>query len=174
MRERNKENQLDEIFYGQWFELICRKEEIERHLPELRKELANAKDIDKQHDLDSQIFELEHELESLRDRDKKLIDAYKSYTAMIQGRQKPAKVTNSRYDKAREFSIAYAKREWADGSSLRPGEIARHIYMKLGNGVEGVPLQPLPTFDTITDWIKNLVPEHIKGKPGRPKKIGKR
>ncbi len=83
MSERNKENQIDEIFYGQWFELSCKKEEIERCLQEKRKELAHAKDIDKQHDLDSRIFELEHELESLRVRDKELIDAYKSHTTMI-------------------------------------------------------------------------------------------
>ncbi len=174
MSERNKENQLDEIFYGQWFELSCREGEIERRLPELRKKLANTKDINKQHDLDSRIFELEHELESLRDQDKKLIDAHKSHTAMIQGRQKPAKVTNSRYDKAREYAKNHAKQEWAGGSQLRPGEMAQSIHMLLARGVEKVPLQPLASASAIKNWILSFAPEHLKGKRGRRKKIDKR
>ena len=75
---------------------------------------------------------------------------------------KGADVTNKKYEEARKDAKAYAKQEWADGSSLRPGEMAQDIIDTLFVGDVEV--------STIKNWISDSAPEHLKGKPGRPKK----
>ncbi len=82
--------------------------------------------------------------------------------------RKGADTTNSRFEKARAFAKQYAKKEYDDGSTQRPGEMARDILDIITENLIQVGLKRPPVKRTVKEWIYEFAPDELKVKSGAP------
>ena len=82
--------------------------------------------------------------------------------------RKGADTTNRRYEGARAFAKHNAEKEYRDGSTQRPGEMARYLNKIIAENLAEIGLEKPPNEKTVKGWICEFVPDNLKDKRGAP------